>query len=52
MEYFNFLGNIISYGRYTLAIKSRIAMAKAESSRKKIIFFSKLDLNLRKNLVK
>jgi hypothetical protein len=53
VEYFNSLGNIItSDARYTLAVKSRIAMAKAEFSRKKIIFISKLGLNLRKNLVK
>jgi len=50
--YFNSLANIISDARYRLAVKSRIAMAKAEFSRKMIIFVSKLDLNLRKNLVK
>jgi hypothetical protein len=50
---FQTLGNIItSDARYTLSVKSRIAMAKAEFSRKKIIFVSKLDLNLRKKIVK
>jgi len=52
VEYFNSFCNIISDARYTLAIKSTIAMAKVEFSRKKIIFVSILDLNLRKNLVK
>ena len=33
-------------------IKSRIAMAKAAFSKKKILFTSKLDLNLRKKLIK
>ena len=39
--------------RYTCEIKSRIAMAKAEFNKKKNnLFTSKLDLNLRKKLVK
>ena len=33
-------------------IKSRIAMAKAAFSKKKTLFTSKLDLNLRKKLIK
>jgi hypothetical protein len=33
-------------------IKSRIAMAKAAFNKKKTLFTSKLDLNLRKKLVK
>jgi hypothetical protein len=53
VEYFNSFGSIItSVAGYALAIKSRIAMAKAEFSRKEIIFVNILDLNLRKNLVK
>jgi hypothetical protein len=52
MEYFNSLGNLISDARYTLAIISRIVMAKTEFGRKKIIFVSILDLKLRKNLLK
>ena len=39
-------------GRYTREIKSRIAMAKAAFSKKKTFFTSKLDLNLRKKLIK
>jgi hypothetical protein len=37
---------------FTREIKSRIAMAKAALNRKKTFFTSKLDLNLRKRLVK
>jgi hypothetical protein len=36
----------------TREIKSRIAMAKAAFNKKKTLFTSKLDLNLRKKLVK
>jgi hypothetical protein len=39
-------------GRCTCEIKSRIAMTKAEFNKKKNIFTTKLDLNLRKKLVK
>ena len=39
-------------GRCTCEIKSSIAMAKAAFSQKKIFFSSKLDLNLRKKLIK
>ncbi|PNF40453.1 hypothetical protein B7P43_G15551, partial [Cryptotermes secundus] len=39
-------------GRCTCEIKSRIAMAKAAFTKKKNLFTSKLDLNLRKKLVK
>jgi len=39
-------------GRCTHEIKSRIAMAKAPFSKKKTLFTSKLDLNLRKKLIK
>jgi len=39
-------------GRCTCEIKSRIAMAKAAISKKKTLFTSKLDLNLRKKLIK
>jgi hypothetical protein len=38
-------------GRCTCEIKSRIAMAKAAFNKKKNLFISKLDLNLRKKLV-
>jgi len=39
-------------GRCTLEIKSRIARAKAAFSKKETLFTSKLDLNLRKKLIK
>jgi hypothetical protein len=52
VEYFNYLGSMITNdARCTRAIKSRIAMAKAAFN-KKIIFTRKMDLNLRKKLVK
>ena len=39
-------------GRCTCEIKSRISMAKAAFNKKKNLFTSKLDLNLRKRLVR
>ena len=39
-------------GRCTCEIKSRIAMAKAAFSKKKTLFTRKLDLNLRRKLIK
>ena len=39
-------------GRCTWEIKSRIAMAKVAFNKKKTLFTSTLDLNLRKKLVK
>jgi len=39
-------------GRCTREIKSRISMAKAAFSKKKTLFTSKLELNLRKKLIK
>ena len=39
-------------GRCTCEIKSRIAMAKAAFNKRKNLFTSKLDLNLRNKLVK
>jgi hypothetical protein len=48
--YFNCLGNMVTNdARCTCEVKYRTAMAKAAFSRKKTIFASKLDLNLRKN---
>jgi hypothetical protein len=53
VEYFNYLGSVItSDARCTREIKSRIVMAKAAFDKKKNIFTSKLDLNLRKKLIK
>jgi hypothetical protein len=53
VEHFNYLGSMITnVARCTCEIKSRIAMAKATFNKKKTLFTSKLDLNLRKTLVK
>ena len=51
---FKYLGSMLTDdGRCTCEIKSRIAMAKAAfNKKKKILFTSKLDLNLKKKLVK
>jgi hypothetical protein len=53
VEYFNYLGSMITNdARCTREIIYRIAMAKEAFNKKKNIFTSKLDLNLRKKLVK
>ena len=53
VECFKYLGSILTNdGRRTCEIKSRIAMVKAAFNKKKTLFSSKLDLNLRKKLVK
>jgi hypothetical protein len=53
VEYLNYLGSMItSDARCTREIKSRNAMAKTAFNKKKNLFTSKLDLNLRKKLVK
>jgi hypothetical protein len=53
VEYLKYLGSMITNdARCTHEIKSRIAMAKAAFNKKKTLFTSKLDLNLRKKLVK
>jgi hypothetical protein len=53
MEYFNYLGSMTTNdARCTREIKSRIVMAKAPFNKKKTLFTSKLDLHLRKKLVK
>jgi len=53
VECFVYLGSVLADGGIcSCEIKSRIAMAKAAFSRKKTPFTSKLDLNLRKKLVK
>jgi hypothetical protein len=50
---FRYLGSMLTDdGRCTSEIKSRIAIAKAAFNNKKKLFTSKLDLNLRKKLVK
>ena len=53
MESFKYLGSILTNDRrYTCEIKCRIAMAKAAFDKKKTLFISTLDLELRKKLVK
>jgi hypothetical protein len=53
LEYFNYLGSMITKeARCTREIKSGIAIAKAAFNKKKNLFTSTLDLNLRKKLVK
>jgi hypothetical protein len=51
VEYFNYLGSMINDARCAREIKSRITVAKAVFNKKKDIFSSKLDLNLRNKLV-
>jgi len=53
VECFKYLGSMLTNdGRFTCVIKSSIAMAKAAFNKKKTLFISTLDLNLRKKLVK
>jgi len=53
VESFKYLGSILTnYGRCTGEIKRRIAMAKAAFNKKRALFNSTLDLELRKKLVK
>jgi hypothetical protein len=53
VEYFNYLGSMITNGaRCILEIKYRIAIEIAAfNKKKKILYTSKLDLNLRDKLV-
>jgi hypothetical protein len=53
VESFKYLGSILTNdGRCTCGIKCRIAMAKTAFNKKRILFTSTLDLELRKKLVK
>jgi hypothetical protein len=53
VEYFKYFSSILTNnGRCTCEIKCRIAMAKAAFNKKRILFTSTLDLELRKKLVK
>jgi hypothetical protein len=53
VESFKYLGSMLTnYGRCTCEIKSRIAMAKAACNKKKSLFASKMDSELRKKLAK
>ena len=53
VESFKYLGSMLTKdGRYTCEIKSRIVMVKAAFNKKKKLFTSTLDINLRKKQVK
>jgi hypothetical protein len=53
VEEFTYLGSMITNdARCTREIKARIAIAKPTFNKKKTLFTSKLDLELRKKLVK
>jgi len=53
VECFKYLGSMLTNDRRcTCEIKSRITMAKAAFNKKKTLFTSTLDLNLRKKLAK
>jgi len=53
VECFEYLGSMLTNDRRcTCEIKSRIAMAKAAFNKKKTLFTSTMDLNLRKKLIK
>ena len=53
MEYFNYLHRMITNDvRCTLEIKSKSIVAKAAINKKKPLFTSKLDLNVRRKLAK
>ena len=53
VEYFKYLRSILTNdGRCICEIKRRIAMAKAAFNKKRALFTSTLDLELRKKLVK
>ena len=53
LESFKCMGSILTNdGRCTCRIKCRISMAKAAFNKKKAVFTSTLDLELRKKLVK
>jgi hypothetical protein len=53
VELFRYLGSMLTnYGSCTCEIKSKIAMAKVAFNNKRALFTSKMDLELRKKLVK
>jgi hypothetical protein len=53
VKYFNCLGSIITNdARCTREIKSRTSTEKKQHSKKRRLFTSKLDLNLRKKIAK
>jgi hypothetical protein len=53
VEYIKYLGGILTNDvRCTYKIKSRIVIAKAAFNKKRALFTSKMDLEMRKKLVK
>jgi hypothetical protein len=53
VEYFKILGSILTnVGIFTCETKSRISMTKAAFNKKRAPFTSKMDLEMRKKLVK
>jgi hypothetical protein len=53
VEFFKYLGSILTNdGRCTCEVKCRIAMTKAAFNKKRALFTSTFDLELRKRLVK
>jgi len=53
VEYFNYLGSLIACDAGCMhEIKSRIAMAKQHSTRRRFLWTSRWDSNLRKKLMK
>jgi len=52
VEHFSYFGCMKNDARCTREIKSRITTAKAALYKKKKLFTRKLDLNLRKRLIK
>jgi len=52
VAYFNYLGSLITNdARCTHEIKSRIAVTKAASNKKRVLFATKVDLNFWKKLI-
>jgi hypothetical protein len=53
VESFKYLGSMLkNYGQCTCEIKSRIALAKGALNKKRAVFTSKIELELRRKLVK
>jgi hypothetical protein len=52
LQYFNYLDSITNDARCTSEIKPRVTMATAAFNKKRALFTSKLDFNIRKKLVK
>ena len=53
VKYFSYVGRTIANdGRYTREIKSMIIISKAAINKKEALFTNKLDLNLKKKLIK